>query len=348
VPARVAGALLAGLLLAPAAAPETLFLLPSGITESSGLATSSTSDDWVFTHQDSGDDANVYAIGRTGELLATYDLGVEARDWEDMARGPDEQGRSSLWLADIGDNRAVRERGLLVHRVPEPQVDPAGRKRKAELDPVSFRLVYEDGPRDAETLLVHPRTGRLYVVTKEPLRRPALYAAPARLDPSAPNALRRLGDLELPRTQTAGGPGQGGAVRVLVTAGDVSPDGTRLALRTYTDVVVWPLAGGEVEDALDAEPSSTPLPPTEQGEGLAWTRDGTAVLTTTEGDPAPVHRVPVPVVAQERGPLSSLPLPTAEPGLPWVLVAATGAGVVLVVLLLRRASRRRRRSYSGR
>ena len=341
-----AAALLAAALLTSYGAPEVLFRLPAGITESSGVASSSVSDEWLFTHQDSGDDGQFYAVGLDGRLLTTYRLGVQARDWEDMARGPDEQGRSSLWLGDIGDNRAERDRGLLVHRVPEPEVDAD--VPEVELDPVSFRLVYEDGPRDAETLLVHPRTGRLYVVTKELLRRPALYAAPERLDPEGPNPMRRLGELAMPRTSTAGGPAQGGAVRVLVTAGDVSPDGTRLAVRTYTDVVVWPLEDGEVEDALEAEPTATPLPPTQQGEGLAWTRDGTAVLTTTEGRSAPVHRVPIAVGEQVEGPFTGPPLTPADPGIPWVLVAATAGGLLVVGLLLRRASRRRRRPYPGR
>ena len=85
------------------------------ITESSGLATSSTGE-LVYTHNDSGDEGRFFAVGPDGRTRTAYVVpGVEPRDWEDMARGPDEQGRSSLWLGDIGDNNAVR-----INRLPEP------------------------------------------------------------------------------------------------------------------------------------------------------------------------------------------------------------------------------------
>jgi hypothetical protein len=186
-----------------------LTTLPSPIVESSGVASSSTSDAWFFTHEDSGSDAQFHAVGVDGVLLATYVLpDVQARDWEDMARGPDEQGRSSLWLGDIGDNRAQRDLGLLVHRVPEPAVDPARPGAVVTTaPPVSYRLRYDDGPGDAETLLVHPRTGQLYVVNKPVGGSAGLYAAPPVLDPGGPNALTRVADVVGVRsTGTPGGP----------------------------------------------------------------------------------------------------------------------------------------------
>jgi hypothetical protein len=203
-----------------------LTTLPSPIVESSGVASSSTSDAWFFTHEDSGSDAQFHAVGVDGVLLATYVLpDVQARDWEDMARGPDEQGRSSLWLGDIGDNNARRDLGLLVHRVPEPQPD----LQRADVEvttepPVSFRLRYEDGPGDAETLLVHPRTGRLYVVNKPLGGSAGLYAAPEVLDPAGPNALTRVADVNgVGSTGTPGGPAIGGVAQLLVTGGDIAP-----------------------------------------------------------------------------------------------------------------------------
>ena len=47
----------------------------------------------------------------------------------------------------------------------------------------------------------------------------------------------------------------------------------------------------DVAAAFAGEPTVTPLPPTEQGEGLAYARNGRSVLTSTEGRGAPVHRV---------------------------------------------------------
>lgn len=272
--------------------------LPPSIAESSGVASSSVSDDWFFTHEDSGAEGDVYAVSTDGRLLATYRLGVQSRDWEDMARGPGPDGRSSLFLADIGDNSAARDLGLLVHRIAEPEVDPArdGVVRDAPPE-ASYRLRYPDGPRDAETLLVHPATGRLYVVTKGLLGAPRVYAAPVDLRPDAPNVLEEVGDVDVESTGTPGGPGIGPTANVLVTAGDISPDGRRLAVRTYTDLYEWSL-DGDVADAVRNDPVITPLPPTAQGEGLAYTRDSTALLTTSEGEATPVHRVPSALTEQ--------------------------------------------------
>jgi hypothetical protein len=328
--------LLAGLALAAA---QPVLTLPPGITESSGVATSSVSDEWFFTHEDSGAESEFHAVGLDGRLLATFRLGVQARDWEDMARGPDGAGGSSLLLADIGDNNAARELGLLVHRVPEPTVDPARDGVVADLPPVaSYRLRYEDGPRDAETLLVHPGTGRLYVVSKGLLGDPRVYAAPERLEPDAPNILRQVASFRPERTGTPGGPGIGTIANQLVTAGDISPDGRRLALRTYTDLYEWWIEDGDVAGALDDAPVVTALPPTRQGEGLAYDRDGTALLTTTEGEPAPVHRVPSGLVVEPDA--DQGPLPAVDGWL--VAVAALVVGALLLLLVVRARGRRRR------
>jgi hypothetical protein len=310
------------------------------ISESSGLAASSTPG-IVFTHNDSGDAARFFAVDDAGRTVTTYELpGVQARDWEDMARGPDEQGRSSLWLGDIGDNNALRDHGLLVHRVREPV--PGERERVTTEPPVSFRLVYEDGPGDAEGLLVHPRTGRVYVVTK-PLAGPAkVYAAPKVLDPDGRNLLELVAEVPLRATGTPGGPGIGGLAQLLVTAGDISPDGTRVALRTYTDLYEWPIDGDDVAAAFSADPVVSPLPETSQGEGLAYAPDGQSVLTSTEGTGGPVHRLTVQQGASPSvGPSPPPPAAERSPDRRWPLVAA--GGILLALLLLRRGAVRRRR-----
>lgn len=307
-----------------ATAPAPLLLLPPQITESSGVATSSVSDDWFFTHEDSGAGPVFSAVGVDGRLLATYDLGVDARDWEDMGRGPD----GTLWLADIGDNGARRDLGLLVHRVAEPQVDPGRTGVEQDVPATSYRLRYADGPRDAETLLVHPQTGRLFVVTKPLGADPRVYAAPPELAAGGPNVLEQVGTVEVGGTGTAGGPGIGALAQGLVTGGDISPDGTRVALRTYTDLYEWPLAGDDVAAALEGEPEVTALPATFQGEGVAYTRDGTSLLLTTEGERAPVHRLPSALRAGEDGSLE----PVDGDGLPAGWLLAAGAAVLLLLL----------------
>ena len=336
--------LLSALLLAPYGDPQVAFTFADPrIAESSGLVSSSLVDGVLFTHNDSGDEARFFAVGPDGQTLVTYTLpDVQARDWEDLARGPDEQGRSSLWLGDIGDNNARRELGLLVHRVREP--NPTTRERVTTEAPTSFRLRYPDGPGDAEGLMVHPTTGRLYVVSKPLAGAARVYAAPQPLDPDGPNLLEQVATVGFDTTGTPGGPGIGGFAQVLVTAADIAPDGSRVALRTYTDLYEWALEGDDVGAALAGDPVVTPLPETRQGEGLAYTADSAAVLVSTEGEGSPVHRVPSvePQVEPQVEPAPTAP--TAEPASRLPLVLGTGA--LLAVLLVVRGTVRRRRYRS--
>ena len=130
-----------------------------------------------------------------------------------------------------------------------------------------------------------------------------------------------------------------------VTAADIAPDGSRVALRTYTDLYEWPLEGDDVGAALAGEPVVTPLPDTRQGEGLTYAPDSASVLVSTEGEGAPVHRVPsAPLEPQaEAAPVEPVE-PGAERSSPWPLVV--GGGALLAVLLVVRGSVRRRRYRS--
>src|SRR3954447_18081002 len=162
------------------AAPAQLFTFRDPqIAESSGIVASTRRDDIVFTHNDSGDTARFFAIDRHGCTIGVFTAPqVRATDWEDIARGPG----GSLWLGDTGDNDAKRGE-LAVHRFAEPAVgastDGGGCPAAPEqaVAPSSYRLRYEDGPHDAETLLVDPHTSQLFVITKG-LTAGALYAAP--------------------------------------------------------------------------------------------------------------------------------------------------------------------------
>ena len=290
------------LALVPAAAataasdPELCRFADDRITESSGASTGSVSDGWFFTHNDSGDEARFFVVDRLCRTLATHTLpGVDSDDWEDMARGPDENGASSLWLGDIGDNYMMRSE-IVVYRVPEPKVNP--RRTGVEVTTpaaAAFRLRYEDVAHDAEALLVHPVTGRLYVVTKTYWGEAHVYAAPSTLRTDAVNVLTRVADMAFPATGTSGGESIGPAAPQMATTGaDFSPAGDKLVIRTYTDAYEWAVADGDVAGAVAPtnRPVRTALPSTTQGEAVTYSRDGASLLVTTEGRNAPVHVVP--------------------------------------------------------
>jgi hypothetical protein len=215
-----------------------------------------------------------------------------------MGRGPDDRGRSSLFFADIGDNLHQRTDGITVYRVAEPRVDVGrtagtcrGGRTTAIRNWTRFDLSYPDVPQDAETLLVHPRTGRLFVVTKTYADVSGVYAAPDPLRPGRPNVLERVATIVFPPSPADPTPNPpfGASGRVNATGGDVSPSGDRLIVRTYTDGWEWKIPDGGIAAAFDEAPTRIPLPSTQQGEAIAYTRKGRSLLTSTEGVNAPVH-----------------------------------------------------------
>lgn len=272
------------------------------ITESSGVVASSMQDKLLFTHNDSGDTARFFAVDSFGCTLATYTVkGAGAIDWEDMARGPDDAGRSSLYFGDIGDNLHQRTDGISVYRMAEPRVDMSRSRRTCARGRTAvitkwtrFDLSYPDIPQDAEALLVHPRTGQLFVVTKTYLGFSNVYAAPDPLDARNANVLERVATIVFPASDAdpTVNPPFGAIGRVNATGGEIAPKADRVVVRTYTDAWEWTVPDGDIAAAFSAEPLRVVIPTTMQGEAIAYTRGGRSLVTTSEGLNAPVHLVP--------------------------------------------------------
>jgi hypothetical protein len=249
------------------AAPEVLATVQSDqIDESSGLAASWREKDVYYTHNDSGDTARFFKFDVSGKLLGTYTLrGASAIDWEDMA-----SANGYLYFGDIGDNLRMRK-NIVVYRVKEP-AGPSG--DLTEFD--TYTLTYPDQAHNAESLMVHPKTGDIYVVTKvtgEPskvfrLKRPLR---------SGGYKLTEIGKISFPTTLPGG---------QLTTAGDFSRDGRSVVVRTYFAAYEW---------SFDKFPAGLPGPiklaNERQGEAISYSPDGRSLLTTSEGSPCVVSVV---------------------------------------------------------
>lgn len=281
------------------------------ITESSGLVDAA---DTVHTVNDSGSDPELFSLdaddGRTVEVT-TY--AEEVDDVEALAPAPG----GDVWVGDIGDNLESRD-AVWVYRVTPGRSGTAPR----------FGFRYPAGPRDAETLLAHPRTGRLFVVSKTVFGG-VVYAAPRRLVEGEVHRLRPFARV----------PG-------LLTDGAFLPDAKHVLLRGYATATLFTFPGFEAV-------ASFPLPRQRQGEGLSVGRDG-RVLLSSEGVGEAVHEIELPAGGDE-GPARSAATPEPEPGPAprpdrigasdapwgWWSAGALGLGALSVVLLLLRQRRRR-------
>lgn len=263
--------------------PAMVAELPVALLEASGVTRDPRSADLFWVHNDSGNPAELFALDGAGRLLAAVPVrGARNRDWEDIAVGPCPAG-SCLYLADIGDNLAVHS-SIVVHRLPVPEL-PGDTLASASVESVepetSWRLVYPEGPRDAETLAIDAERGELIIVTKGredvvelyTLRLGELRSGPG--TSAAPNALRRVGSLRVPI---------GDGTSQLITAGDLSPDGTRLVIRSYTTLFEFPWRGAAQFDTLVTPAASSLMGALEaQGEGVAWELSGESLVMVSEG-----------------------------------------------------------------
>ena len=252
------------------------------LAEISGLVASRENPGVLWVHNDSGDRPCVYAINLKGDLLGVYRVtGAEARDWEDIAAGPGPQpGTSYLYIGDIGDN-AGRYPWITVYRVREPAVDPNARSLDAATEPAeAIRMVYPDGPRDAETLLVDPLTQDLYVISKRDLFS-RVYRARCPQSASQQITLERVCLLPMG----------------LATAGDVSPDGRQVVVRSMGQAMLWRRDPDQsLWTAFQGKAWTLPLAGEPQGEAIGFDPHGRGYYTTSEG------RTPVIYYFAQAGP----------------------------------------------
>ncbi|MEO6391182.1 MAG: hypothetical protein ABIP75_04965 [Pyrinomonadaceae bacterium] len=254
------------------------------ITESSGLVASPRNPGLFWTHNDSGAGPILYALDRTGKSAGVWQVaGAAAKDWEDIAAGPGpDRGTSYLYVGDIGDNSLARLQ-VAVYRVPEPAITPTDAESTAAAPrilegAVAIELKYPDGSHNAEALMVHPKTGDLYIVTKERRRPAGVYKLPAAyLVQPGVQTLTRVTELKMPSV-----------VEGMVTGGDISPDGKHLILCDYFGAYELTLANGEFDAIWKETPLIVDLGAREIGESICYSLDGRSLFATSENLPTPL------------------------------------------------------------
>src|SRR3954465_7734965 len=93
----------------------------SGLGEASGVQASRNNLNVLWTHNDSGHPAQVFAIDSQARLLGIYTLPGNS-DNEDIAMGPGPITNAIyLYIGDIGDNASTRA-NIKIYQMPEPAV----------------------------------------------------------------------------------------------------------------------------------------------------------------------------------------------------------------------------------
>lgn len=321
--ALLASALLVGAFAVPASAADGddgsggFTIKDPRITESSGLAASRLHPGIYWTHNDQDNGPYLYAVdGATGETVARIALsGVGTpRDVEAISVGPGNR----IFVGDIGDNLGGTWPHVWIYELPEPQ-----ELKDQTIKATQYVVKYADGARDAESMVVHPKTGRVYLIDKNE-DGGHLYEGPAKLSASGTNVFRPTAPVELWATDAA-----------------FSPDGEQLAVRGYLGGIWYDWNGGKIRRTGRI---SVPLG---QGESATYTTDGEKLLLGMEGANSPVKAEDVPGAGS--GPGGGGSAASGEgadgsdgPGGDTVKVGAVGLIVAVVALFgLRRLFRRR-------
>ena len=218
------------------------------LDEISGIVKSRGRDNLYWVHNDSGDDARIFAINSDGEtVMPTYSkftryggepeegkepwqgfkiLYAENRDWEDMTVDD-----NYIYISDLGNNNNDRH-DLMIYAIGE--IDPTASTQAAVIK--GFPVRYPDQTRfppsgsrpfDSESLFA--ADGNLYVITKHrKTGRGSNYEAGAKL--------YRL-DTEYTDQDNVLTLIDNHSEMIAATAAEVSPDGQRLAVLSYT--AIW-------------------------------------------------------------------------------------------------------------
>lgn len=254
------------------------------ITESSGLAASRCQPDVLWTHNDSGGGPFIYAIDTKGKSLGTWTVtGAKMTDWEDIAGFKGPKGECFVYIGDIGNNSRVRGE-FTIYRVREPLASDGSSSKKDPLETAqadSLRFSYPDFRHDAETLMVHPETGAIYVMTKRISGAAAVYKIEPNFDGGTQQA-KRLADISVPAIPNG-----------FLTGGSISPDGKRAVICDYFGAYELVLPDGvkDFDEIWSEKASIISLGEREQGEAVAYSADGNSIFATSEKKNSPIIEV---------------------------------------------------------
>ena len=180
------------------------------LSESSGLAVSGRTPGLLWSHNDSGNAAVLFALDAAGGMRGRVRVPIRTRDWEDISAARCASG-DCLYLADIGDNQQ-RRRQVQIYRVPEPLPGDA-----ETAPPEVFNASYSDGPHNAEAMFVVEADA--FIITRD--RTAGLYRATMTASGARELTFRRIAVLGV----------------AAVTDAEASRDGTSVVLRTSHEVV---------------------------------------------------------------------------------------------------------------
>lgn len=259
------------------------------LRELSGIAPVLGKRNKYWAINDSGNKPQLFVMNGSGKHLATIDLSLRNRDWEDLS-SYSYNGENWIALAETGDN-------LEVHAVSSIYIfiQPDFSELPSQLEPVRrIDFSYEDGSRNVESMAVSVGEGRIYLIAKD-RSEPGVYALPlAEVHGAEDTTLTavkvgRLAELQANQDDVWWERRFAGGILYEATAADISADDRTAVVANYRHVYLFKRQGEESwASALARTPQILSSHRMKQSEAVAFSANAEEVIVSSEGVNAPL------------------------------------------------------------
>ncbi len=249
------------------------------LTEISGLAVSSQNEGIIWVHNDSGNESEIYAVNKNGQVISVLRLkDKENYDWEDIAIGyGPEEGQEYIYISNTGDNFQSRKNYSII-RLKEPKIDSEKTEQVFEInDYDTINFVYPDKSHDCEALFIDNKTKDLYLITKrDSLANFYKLAYPQRTGKDI-NVAEFITQMRLGESRTKKSTSR-------ICGADLSRNGEHVLVKSY-DTVYYYKIDTSFKTKFADEPLYLHYVPEPQGEAIGFSPDNKYYYTISEVGP---------------------------------------------------------------
>ena len=232
------------------------------IDESSALVKSRVWKDVFWTLNDSGDEARIFPINRNGKVLRAVwqkeEAGIKIPDavnidWEDISA----DNNGNLIIGAFGNNNSSR-RDLAIYILKDPKPQFTSITRIFQKIPFYFpeQKSFPDSSLNFDCEAVFSANDKIYLLTKHRTNTNTCLYRFDSLNPLIENPVSKIGEFNIDG---------------MVTAADVSEDGTKLTVLTYNNIWLFQVTKYS-DDYFHGKISWLPIS-AKQCEGICFDED---------------------------------------------------------------------------
>ena len=247
--------------------------------EISGMACSRVTPGYIWEHGDENLNSNrrILAIKPDGtqQMEVKVSTSSDRDDWEDICTGT-YGGKNYIFIGAIGDNNLEYKDKYYIYYFEEPAITSGSKTITAS----EIVFGYPDNQAHNTETLMYDNVEQVFYIATKADGVCSLYSLPFKTDYSGKQTLTKVCDL-----------GNGSKFN-LCTGGDITPDGSWMAIKNKKYILLWERQGSE---SLSATATRRPTQiaayqEEAQGESLAWEDNSTFYTTSDQKKDVPIYK----------------------------------------------------------